>query len=47
MLHVAEFVKTLPIMLYGMLGIFMVIFIIFLVIKLMNWAFPNRPTSED
>ncbi|MGE5493796.1 MAG: OadG-related small transporter subunit [Burkholderiales bacterium] len=40
------FVDTLPILLYGMAGIFAVIAIIALAIKLMSWAFPQRKAHK-
>lgn len=41
-MNVQGFVGTLPILLYGMVGIFVVIGIIAFTIKLMNWVFPQR-----
>ncbi len=40
------FIDTLPILLYGMAGIFVVIAIIALSIKLMSWAFPQRKGAQ-
>ena len=42
MINIGEFINTLPIMLYGMAGVFIVILLIFLVIKLMCWVFPEK-----
>jgi hypothetical protein len=41
-MNIKGFVDTLPILLYGMAGIFVVIGIIAFTIKLMNWVFPQR-----
>lgn len=37
-----ELGHAFEVMLYGMLGIFIVLFIVYLVIKLLNFAFPER-----
>lgn len=34
--------QAFEVMLFGMLGIFIVLFIIYLVIKLLNFAFPEK-----
>ena len=41
MFYFKEFVDTLPILLYGMTGVFIVIFIIALAVKLSCWVFPQ------
>ncbi|MGN8938310.1 OadG-related small transporter subunit [Bittarella sp. HCP28S3_D9] len=42
MFHIPEFLSTLPIMGYGMGGIFAVILVIYLSIKLLCKFFPER-----
>jgi Na+-transporting methylmalonyl-CoA/oxaloacetate decarboxylase gamma subunit len=41
-INVKGFVDSLPILLYGMAGIFVVIGIIAVSIKLMSWVFPCK-----
>ncbi len=41
MIQLEAFLNTLPIMLYGMVGIFSVILVIYLLILGLNWAFKN------
>ena len=41
MLNVANLLKALPIAGYGMLGVFIVIFLIFLSVKLLSKLFKN------
>jgi len=41
MLHFQEFLNTLPIMLYGMAGVFIVILLVALAVKLLCWALPK------
>lgn len=47
MLHFQEFLGTLPILVYGMVGIFAVILIISLVIKLSGWIFPESKDHQN
>ena len=42
MINFQGFLETLPILLYGMVGIFIVIMIVGLVIKLLCWLFPEK-----
>lgn len=46
MLRFDEFLSALPILLYGIAGVFAVIVIIALAIKLMSWVFPNGLKAE-
>jgi hypothetical protein len=46
-MNVKGFVDSLPILLYGMAGIFVVIGIIFVSIKLMGWIFPYKKGKEE
>ena len=46
MFHIPEFLATLPIMGYGMGGIFVVILVIYLSIKLLCKAFPERGEEQ-
>lgn len=41
-MDIQGFLETLPIMLYGMLGIFAVIFVIYIVILLLLKFFPEK-----
>jgi len=42
MINIDGFLKTLPIMLYGMLGIFSVIIVIYISILIMNFVFDKK-----
>jgi hypothetical protein len=42
MLNISAFLGTLPVMLYGLLGIFIVIGFIILCVKLLTIAFPVK-----
>lgn len=42
-----NFLASLPVLLYGMAGIFVVIGIIAFSIKLMGWAFPYKKGKEE
>lgn len=46
MFHVESFLQTLPIMLYGMGGIFVVIGVIALLVKLLQAIFPNKEDPQ-
>lgn len=41
-LNIENFLSTLPMMLYGMLGIFTVIMVVYLCIKLLGRFFPEK-----
>lgn len=46
-MNVQGFLDSLPILLYGMVGIFVVIGIIAVSIKLMAWIFPYKKGKEE
>jgi hypothetical protein len=47
-MNIQGFLDSLPVLLYGMVGIFVVIGIIFVSIKLMGWIFPyKKGKGED
>jgi hypothetical protein len=47
MFNFEGFMQTLPIMLYGMAGIFAVIIVIYLSISIMNIVFKKKGTNEQ
>lgn len=46
-INVQGFLDSLPVLLYGMIGIFVVIGIIAGSIKLMGWIFPYKKGKEE
>ncbi len=46
-MNVQGFLNSLPVLLYGMIGIFIVIGIIAFSIKLISWAFPYKKDKEE
>ncbi|NLG52991.1 MAG: OadG family protein [Clostridiales bacterium] len=46
MINFDAFVSSLPLMVYGMLGVFFVILLIYLSVKLMGWIIPDNNNGE-
>lgn len=46
-MNIDAFLRSLPVLLYGMMGIFIVIGIIAVSIKLMGWIFPYKKDKEE
>lgn len=47
MINISNFLATLPIMLYGLAGIFAVILVIMLCVKLLITIFPSHKKEND